>query len=295
MTELLPLFQQPTGRLPNAGVFLSGSGSNAEKLLEALEACPQPPLRIPALVTDSPETSRAREIGSAHHLPVVECDIHRFYRERGETRISILTERGQQLREEWTNQLRQAVAPLALDFGVFAGFVPLTNLTADLPCLNVHPGDLTYLKDGKRLFVGLHTIPIERAILEGLDYLRSSVLIVEPYSGKGDSMDNGLLLGVSAPVPILLDGLSREALHACAAARPERRPKGGWQDDLERVALLNQDNLKRHGDWTVLPPVVMSFASGNYATDGHGGLFYQGQPVLTVEYSPDGVARPIPR
>ncbi len=284
-----------SGRVPNAGVFLSGGGSNAEKLLETLSASERPPVRVPALITDAPETSRARELGRRFGIPVVECDIRQFYRERGEARVSILTPRGQQIREEWTAALREAVRPLALDFGVFAGFVPLTNLTAELTCLNVHPGDLTYEKDGRRLLVGLHTVPVERAILEGLEYLRSSVLIVEPYSGQGDSMDNGLLLGVSGKVPIDFAGHSREQLRECAARRPEKRPKGGWNDSLEQVALANQDNLKRHGDWIVLPQVVAEFARGHYTTDANGGLLYLGTPVKTVQFAEDGSVTPIPR
>ncbi|MBR0457922.1 MAG: hypothetical protein IJJ26_01675 [Victivallales bacterium] len=288
MSDWIPLCICPQDCLPRAGVFLSGSGSNAEKLLTDLASRSPRPLEIPVLITDAPETSRARELGKQFGIPVIECDIRKFYQERGETRVSILTPRGQEIREEWTQTLLEAIAPHQLDFGVFAGFVPLTNLTASLTCLNVHPGDLTYEKDGRRLFVGLHTIPVERAILEGLDYLRSSVLIVEPYSGQGDSMDNGLLLGVSQKVPIDFGGYSREQLQAIADARPAKRPKGGWNDPLEEIATRNQDNLKRHGDWTLLPPVVREFAAGSYETDGYGGLYFRGTPVKTVEFLPDG-------
>lgn len=275
----LSLYNKPSDRLPNTGIFLSGSGSNAEKLLETLQKLPEPVLNVQALITDAPETSRARELGKMFNIPVIEHDIRKFYFDRGETRVSIATERGQLLREEWTEQLKQKLAPLHLDFGVFAGFVPLTNLTRDLPCLNVHPGDLTYLKNGRRLLVGLHTIPVERAIAEGLDYMRSSVILVEPYSGGGDEMDSGFILGISPKVKIDFMGQERSKLTACLDVRPAKRPKGGYGDVMEEVSSFNQNKLKEGGDWIVLPQVVIAFAQGRYAADGKQ-LLFDGKPGL---------------
>ena len=272
------------GARPKAGIFLSGSGSNAETLLKTLAQLPHSPLEIPVLITDAPLTSRARELGKFFSIPVIELDIKQFYLERGETRVSIATPSGQRIREEWTDQLRGLIAPLGLDFGIFAGFVPLTNITADFPCLNVHPGDLSYLKNGRRLLVGLHTIPIELAILEGLDYMRSSVIVVEPYSGAGGEMDSGHLLGISAKVPLDLMGHTREELASCLPLRPAKRPKGGYADALETVAKANQNMLKENGDWIVLPKTVLNFAQGKYGMDDDGKLLFEGKPVLTVEY-----------
>ncbi len=280
-----PLFTPQTGRIPNIGVFMSGSGSNAEQLIQYLNRQPSPFVKIQALITDNPAGSRTRELGKLYGLPVIEHDIRKFYTERGETRVSIATEAGQRIRNEWTERLRELIRPLALDFAVFAGFVPLTNISRDLPCLNVHPGDLTYRKGGQRLFVGLHTIPIERAILEGLDYLRSSVIVVQPYDGAGSSeMDSGPLLGVSQKVPIDFQGETLDSLQRCLANRPEKRPKGGWNDRLEEIAKFNQERLKEHGDWVVLPPCVKEFAEGHYAQDEAGNLQFDGSPILTVEF-----------
>ena len=287
-----PLLKVSEGALPNVGVFLSGSGSNAEMLLKTVRALRKPVMNIAVLVTDAPLTSRARELGQMFGVPVAELDIKKFYADRGETRVSIATEAGQRIREEWTNELRKLIAPYKLDFAVFAGFVPLTNISSDFPCLNVHPGDLTYLKDGKRLLVGLHTIPIENAIVEGLDYMRSSVIIVEPYSGSGKEMDNGLLLGVSPKVKMEFGGHSRKELVDCLPLRPAKRPKGGYGDVMENVASDNQSILKEHGDWVVLPQAVINFASGNYAVDDDGTLMYRDngkfRRVLTVEFSGNG-------
>lgn len=96
--------------------------------------------------------------------------------------------------------LRELVLPWKIDFGVLAGFVPLCNITADLPCLNVHPGDLTVETDGRRILAGLHFKPVETAILAGHPALRSSVILAQPFEGSGEAeMDSGPVLGVSRP------------------------------------------------------------------------------------------------
>ena len=289
MSSPTPILRTVPGRLPRLAIFMSGTGSNAERVLERVgHTGPETPFVIAALVTDAPETSRARELGRLFDLPVVENDIRQFYAARGESRVSIATPAGQRIRQEWTDALRGQLAPLDIDFAVFGGFVPLTNLTGDMPCLNVHPGDLTYRKDGQRYLVGLHTVPIERAILEGLDYLCSSVIQALPYTGQGDDMDNGPILGISEPVPIDLQGASLAELRECSARRPAKRPKGGFGDRLEEIATACQNTLKEEGDWKVLPAVVYEFARGRFAVDEAGGLCYRldnkWHPIETVVY-----------
>ncbi len=299
MSEAIPLLKVHGKHKPYAAIFLSGGGSNAEQLLLYLESLDSKPLTIRALVTDAPETSNARALGKRFKLPVIESDIRKFYMERGETRVSIATEKGQQIRTEWTNTLRKQLAPLKLDFAVFAGFVPLTNLTQDFPCLNVHPGDLTYLKDGRRFLIGLHTIPIERAILEELTSLRSSVIIAQTYTGMGSEMDNGLLLGMSGEVPVDLQGQTLHTFMEDMRKRPSRRPKGGFADTLEEVAKHNQERLKQDGDWVVLPRVVCDYAEGRFGTDSETGkLMYKigtkWHAVQAIQYTKDGRKELIP-
>jgi folate-dependent phosphoribosylglycinamide formyltransferase PurN len=293
MPSLIPLLNLPADLIPRAAIFMSGSGSNAERILESLKDLAAPPLQIACLVTDAPETSRAREIGKTWGLPVIENDIKAFYTARGVTRISLATPEGRALREEWTNLLRARLQPFGIHFGIFAGFVPLTNLTGDFPCLNVHPGDLTWLKDGRRHLVGLHTVPIERAILEGLTSLRTSVIIAEPYTGGGDDMDSGAIIGLSEPVAIDLQGQSLAELAACLGRRPEKRPRDGYGDILESVAKHNLNLLKENGDWVVFPPAAIDFARGCFHKDATGKLWYRTGdnafvPIETVVYGPHG-------
>ncbi len=291
MTTINGFFAEEVARPRRAAIFLSGSGSNAERILEQYSQNRPDSIEIVAIVTDRPKKSRAEEIANAYDLPMVAVDIREYYHAKGLKRISIATPEGRAVREDWTNELRRQLADCRVEFGIFAGFMPLCNLAADYPCLNVHPGDLTYEKDGERHLVGLYTVPIERAILEGLDYLRTSVIIVEPYEGSGKNMDAGPILGVSPEVPIDLRGHSLEELQAIADARPEKRPLKGYGDILEHIAEHNQERLKEGGDWVVFPPVVFEFAAGNFG-EAEGQLFYKQQAVKTVEFGRD-YAKPI--
>ncbi len=270
--------------LPKAVIFLSGGGSNAERLLES-------PSRgvswtCSAVVTDRPETSNARGIAEKYGLELIDVDIFRFYETYGLRKISIATEEGFAVRQRWTEALRRRLAPLRPDFGILAGFIPLTNIVADFPCLNIHPGDLTVEKNGSRLLVGLHDVPVRTALLAGHRFLRSSVIIATPFTPGAKEMDNGHILGVSRRVPVLLpEGITPETLRSSETL-------------LAETARQNLENLKINGDWTLFPEVVADFAAGRFAEGRDGSLLYREnssgwRSVRTVEYESTG-KNPIP-
>lgn len=268
---------------------MSGSGSNAEKLLEYRNSknCSW---ECPVIFTDRPNKCRASEIADKFKTDYLHLDIKEFYRSRGLESISLRSSEGQKVREEWTSEIRKMLRLYDIDFAVLAGFIPLTNITNDFPCLNVHPGDLTVLdENGKRVLVGLHTLPIETAILNGLNSLRTSVILAQTYTGAGGEMDSGPILGISPEVKINLNGYTFNELKKIAEARPSKRPRGGFKDKLEETAKINQENLKINGDWIVFPPAVDDFASGKSSIDDSGTINYEDSEkgeieVLTVEY-----------
>ena len=290
MNSLTPLLNIKNSQ-PKVAIFMSGSGSNAEKILSKLKSTINAPFQVVALVTDAPERSRAKKIAQTFNLNLIEHDIRKFYHNAGAKNISIATERGREIREDWTAALRLQLKPLKIDFAIFAGFIPLTNITEDYPCLNVHPGDLTYLKNNQRYLVGLHTVPIDRAILEDIGYMRSSVILAEPYSGKGDDMDSGLILGISAMVNVDTAKNEVSDLQEIYDNRPAKRPKGGFSDQLQEVADANLEALKIAGDWTVFPKVVFDFAQGKYSKDENNKLYYKigkkFHPIETVIFYQD--------
>lgn len=290
-----PFFVHPRHRLPRAVIFLSGGGTNALKLLESLKSPRFQTWEAAVLLTDSPETGAAIPLGEQFNVPVIALDIRQFYRDRGEMRVSLMTERGREIREEWTAELRKMLTPYAPDFGILAGFVPLTNLTADFPCLNVHPGDLTCEEDGRRVLAGLHTVPIEAAMARGHAGLRSSVIVAQTYTGAGGEMDSGPIIGLSPEVEIDWGDLTPEQVCENRSLRG-KRPVGGFKDTLENIAARNQERLKVDGDWVVFPPAVADFAAGKFAHNANRLWFCAESgwlPVRTVIYGTDGSATPV--
>ena len=273
-----------------AVIFMSGAGTNASAILRyAAEAGRS--FTAAALATDAPDSGNAYELGEEFGIPVVALDLKKFYREHGESSIRLDSPHRRELRQSWSERMYEMLAPYAPEFGILAGFVPLTNLTGKMPCLNVHPGDLT-LKDasGRRLLAGLHIRPVERAILAGFPALRSSVILAQPYTGDGTAeMDTGPVLGVSAPVAIDLLGATLDELRALEAARVRGVPVA---DKLREVAKFNVERLKVAGDHVVLPQAVEDFAAGRFYAEGErlGYLGDDGKlvPALTVEYHADG-------
>ncbi len=285
---MLKNFLNSKSDVTSAVIFMSGGGSNAEKLVGSLETEKNPHWKASIIFTDAPKKSRASEIAGKFNIPLISLDILEFYRMRGESKVSLATGKGREIREAWTNELRSLLAGYEIDFGILAGFVPLTNITSDFPCLNVHPGDLTVEEKGRRILVGLHTLPVETAILNGFPSLRSSVIIAQTYTGGGGEMDSGPILGISSPVEVDLGNYSLDEMKEAFRSRPAQRPIGGYGDLLEEMAKHNQELLKKKGDWIVFPPVVRDFASGKFAYDDDGSLFYLTgdgwMKIKTVEY-----------
>ncbi len=282
------LLKRPEGRLPRAVIFVSGTGTNAQKAIEQRKTWE------PAVIVTDVKGCPAAALAEKFALPLVEFDIADFYRENGEDKVSLRTDRGRELREMWTDQLRQKLQDYQFDFGLLAGFASLSNITDDFPCLNVHPGDLTVENDQReRLLTGLHAIPIEKAILMGHKFLRSSVILALPYSDDGGDMDSGLILGVSQPVPVNLQGHSLEQLAELKAGRIKGRKP---EDALRQIAQDNQESLKIDGDWVVFPPVVNDFAAGLFSLDDTAIVYCMNNEnlrVKTVEYGSGGKITPI--
>jgi len=259
-------------------IFMSGSGTNAEVLLQS--CTPGSSYEIAVLVTDNPRGSNTFMLADRYRTDVVALDIKAFYAARGEESIALTSPHRCQLREEWTDKLRAALRPYHIDFAVLAGFVPLCNITADYPCLNVHPGDLTVEENKVRILAGLHFKPVETAILRGFPTLRSSVILAQPFQGNGAAeMDAGPVLGISPAVPVELFGHTLAELTACAKARTH----APYRDVLREVAQKNLENLKYRGDHVVLPPVVEAFAAGKYRVEDND-LYYASAKVRTVEF-----------
>ena len=70
-----------------AAIFISGTGSNAERLLETREKTSGSKWTPAVIVTDFPEKSRASEIARRFGLPLAALSIKDFYLKHGEKKF----------------------------------------------------------------------------------------------------------------------------------------------------------------------------------------------------------------
>lgn len=280
------LFSPHTPEKPaRCAVFVSGAGSNAAKLLEFVDSGARS-FAIDLLIGDNPEC-RGKEIAEKCGREYRLFDLKKFYAAFGEESTRLDTPRRREIRDLWSAMIEKELLDRGIEMVLLAGFVPLINFVR-LPALNVHPGDLTKVdENGVRRFAGLHFKPVERAILDGEKYLRSSVIAVENFTGKSTDIDAGPVLGVSIPVGIDLAGKTLDELKTVYSQRVANKKV---DDILRRVAIDNIEKLKLLGDHVIFPAAAEDFAAGCFAVDGET-LFYRGQKVLSVEYSPDGEKR----
>jgi folate-dependent phosphoribosylglycinamide formyltransferase PurN len=279
-------FEIPPNGKARTAIFISGSGTNAIKILEFWQNNPDNCHFIPScIVTDRPERCTARDIAERFNIPLIEHDIFSFYKSKGLKNISLATEAGREARSAWTQELIIKLEEYPLEFAIFAGFIPLCNITEKLPCLNVHPGDLTVVDvNNQRLLVGLHAIPIELAVINNIYHMRTTVIVASAYSSSGAGMDEGSIIGLSPEVDI--DFKNKDITYYKDLYN---KRQGKVDDPLRKMANENQEALKVDGDWLVFPPSVNDFASGRFAIDEKGQLHLDTNgnylPIEYIEYS----------
>lgn len=246
MNEVEPFYN---GEGPaRVGCLMSGSGTNVERILQMEQSLNYSgmgsPFHVVAIVAD--RECRAEQIGEEYGVHVEVKDVNQFYREDPYSSLeksTLRTPEGRRIREEFTDELRELLNDFDLDIGVMGGFQTLVNIVEETdnysppPFINIHPGDLTYLENGKRILTGLHTEPIEKAIARGFDTVRSSVIEPQPYTEDGSDMDNGTILGLGPQLYI------------------------GDQSNPDPKEILGQ--LKEVSDLAITPTVLLSMASGN--------------------------------
>lgn len=133
----------------------------------------------------------------------------------------------------------------------------MTPVWGSILSVNGHPCNLTKLDErGRRMFTGLHNKPIEKAILAGEKYLRTSIHVMN------GEVDGGPVLTLSDRLEITLpEGFD---------------PKD--QTQLTREAKRLQGELKVIGDWVAYPFTLDAIALGDYTKDPKGNIYYKGEP-----------------
>jgi folate-dependent phosphoribosylglycinamide formyltransferase PurN len=257
---LTPLFNpQEKKRAMKVAAFMSGSGTNIEKLFEREK-------RLKAQGTESPfETvfifsdrsdghCRGEEIALENGIPYFSYDIRTFHRLRN-TKRTVTTPEGLSARKAFDRVALKLVETFEIDVIALGGYMSYLTLHR---CVNVHPADLSVLTpDGKRKYVGEHAV--RDAIAGGERLLCSSTL----WTDRG--VDTGPLLMVSRPLevelPEPLDALLKDSAR------------------LNRVAEAHQKRLKEIGDWKIFPLTIEMIARGRFALDCHNQVYVDGQPA----------------
>lgn len=170
--------------------FMSGSGSNIQKLLERQKKFEDSLFKVVVLFSDNAE-SNAVKIGKENNLPVIISDIKSFYKARAKKYSDMST------REEYDTETVYALKPYSIHIIAYGGYMRIASTA--LVCahlgINIHPADLTIEVDGKRAYTGAHAVA--KAINKGEKYLRSTTHIVT------EQLDQGQILMLSSPLEVI--------------------------------------------------------------------------------------------
>ncbi len=231
-------------------IFMSGSGTNAVKVLEHEQALRDSegvsPFKVVAIFTDNNKAeNNYKKIGRDFDLPTLIHDFQGFLTSNGVERKNI------DARVPYFEGVVNSLILHKVELVVFAGYELLvTQPILSYQIINVHPGDLSVRdKSGNALYVGLATAPIVKAILAGEQSIRSSTQLITR------DMDQGPVLAVSRPVKVELP----QGINLADLARD--------RDLSKAVAKENQGRLKVGGDWEVLPLTVQWVAEGRFTIE----------------------------
>jgi acetyltransferase len=246
----IPIHNPATGKLRVIG-YVSGSGDTLWRAYELqkeienspagkLGECPFEIVGVFSSKDDAKAVATAEKLG----VPYAVIDIKDYYRQHGKP----LSDKA--LRREYDAAALELVRPMKGDAILLAGYVWATTdcLLDEYLIINVHPADLTILKDGKRAYAG------GNGVGDALQAREPELAASSHLATK--EIDGGPLLLVSERIPV------DYTLHK------------NEQDRMRHyLALVNEQN-RRVGARTLL-----ELALGNFAYDDDGKIYYQGRAV----------------
>ena len=240
-------------RLMNVALFISGSGTNARKIIER-SLLSDSRYKVILIFTDIRDSRtkkngdkrcKAKDIADEYGISYEVVDIRDFYKERGLKRTDLT------IRPDFDKLVIQKIDGYSVDIIALAGYMSITTKPLldrySGRILNVHPADLSIMDGDERKYVGIHTV--RDAILAGEIELRATTHIVR------EKVDHGEILVISEPVPVIL-------------------PSGVLIKDLledkklmKKVVDEHQSQLKERGDWIIFPMSIQMIAEGRFAID----------------------------
>jgi folate-dependent phosphoribosylglycinamide formyltransferase PurN len=271
---------------------MSGTGSNARKLLEYLppdQSTPHYEMRL--IVSDNPG-SNYRKIADEYGVEGLLNDIYEFcgvpHPDRGLTPEDRKKLREPKRREQFDRSTDRILYRYGVQLLALAGYdwVIAPFLCRKYIVLNVHPGDLRVRdSSGRRRYIGLGWIPTAKAILAGERVVHSTTHLVTA------ELDGGPIARVSQGVPVDLPAgtAPKNILPAGVELRDVIRRQGRGNDSAFASTLLVthskqvQERLKEFGDWIEFPRTLNQVAglmrSNRLGRDTSGKLLLDGGPV----------------
>jgi len=251
----LPQLYDPNDRQMKVVGLMSGSGSNLIKIIEFEKKLEQKrgtsPYKIEVIFSDT-YNSNATKIGKDFDIPVIIRDLKGYYAKRGKPRKDM------QVREEFDRETLKALEPYGVKVAAYAGYMSVVTkpLINKFLGINVHPADLSILKkNGSRKYTGDHAV--RDAILAGEKTIASTTHII------AEQVDYGKILMISKPIKV-------------KKVKGFNKNKKGL---VKKVELMNQEMLKKKGDWIIFPKTLLYLAEGRYSRDFHGNICFDGKQI----------------
>ena len=276
-------------RIP-AAILMSGTGSNARKLLEYARRS-ECAYRVRVIISDNPD-SNYRRIAEDFGVPSQLNDIYAFFGlprpGQGPEPADRARLKDPEGRESFDRRTREILDRYGVRLVALAGYdwVIAPLLCRSCIVVNVHPGDLRVRDSrGCRRYIGLGWVPTAKAILAGERSVHSTTHLVSP------ELDGGPIARVSQGVPIDLPaGVAPENILPEGARLGDviRAVRSGDDPDLESGLLVTQarqvqERLKRLGDWVEFPRTLDRVAalmrSGRLGRGADDGILLDGAPV----------------
>jgi folate-dependent phosphoribosylglycinamide formyltransferase PurN len=265
------IFDLNVGRKMRVACFVSGSGTNAIKIIERSKRSDSnyevvllfSDVKNERLKKNGEKMCKAFDIAKRYSIPYESEDIRDFYIKKGHKNRRDLS-----IRPEYDEKILAKTLSYDLDIIANAGYMSIMSKPIldyyDGKIVNVHPADLSIMENNERKYVGIHVV--KDAILEGDKELRSSTHIVR------EKVDYGEILVISDPIEVKLpSGVTIEEL-------------GINKKLMRRIVSSHQNQLKEKGDWVIYPMTLQLISEGKFALDGKGGVFFKG------EYVPHGLS-----
>lgn len=227
--------------------YCSGSGNTLWKILElqremeqTFEGCP---FEVAGIFSDNPN-SKAVETAIKENVPYKSIDIKEYYKQAG----APLKDR--EVRARYDAEAYELIKEFNADLIILSGYVwAITDIIVDnYLVINVHPGDLSVMRDGKRLLAGHNGI--QAAFDANMDYICSASHIVN------NNIDAGPILIISEKVPV------DYTLH------------DNNEDRFAHYLKLANNQSRLVGARTIL-----EIALGNFKTDKNSKVYYKNNPA----------------